>query len=139
MRIKSTITQEDGGAVVEFVALALPLFIPLAIFMTNVQHDASVQFQSRNFARQIARAYVTSHSESEGAHRVRIVEAAFTEEIFRKSLDGIQPEIEIICSLSPCLTPGSRIQVKVEIKGRDGGILSQVSSSEIVDNWKNSP
>jgi len=136
MRIRSAFSNEDGSAVVEFIALALPLFIPLAIFMANVQHDSSIQFQARNLARQVARVYVTSHSEIEGAQRVRTLEGVFMAEVFNQTSDISQPVIGIFCSASPCIKPGSRIHVEVEIVRTDGRILTKVSADEVVDKWK---
>jgi len=136
MRIRSAIRDEDGSAVVEFIALALPLFIPLAIFMANVQHDSSIQFQARNLARQVARAYVTSHSEIEGAQRVRILENTFMEEIFNQTSEISRPSIEITCSASPCLLPRSRIHIEVEIDRTDGRVLTKMGADEVVDTWR---
>jgi len=138
MKIRNILTSEEGSAIVEFIALALPLFIPLAIFMSNAQSDASIQHQTRSLARQLSRIYVTSENEAEGINRVTTLREVFIREIFRNSKYIQNPEIKILCSSSPCLLPGSTVQVSVVVRRNDGTELARVSAKEIVDLWKNS-
>ena len=136
MKISEALKDEDGSAIIEFIMIALPLFIPLAIFMTNVQADASIQYQSRNLVRQIARVYATSDSELEGIQRLTVLRETFMEEIFDQ-VTGIQvPEIFIRCSRSPCLIPGSKVQVVVVVKRSNGHVLANVAATALVDAGK---
>ena len=51
---------ERGSASVEFVALALPLFIPLIIFLQQFAGVSAEEDLARTLAREGARAYVSS-------------------------------------------------------------------------------
>jgi Flp pilus assembly protein TadG len=68
---------EDGSAIIEFVIYALPLFVPLIIYLTSINQSAQIQYEARNFARQLARAYVTSPSQEFTGARILAVKEVF--------------------------------------------------------------
>jgi hypothetical protein len=51
---------ENGSAVVEFVALALPLFVPVIIFLSQFAGLSNDEFIVRSLARESVRAYILS-------------------------------------------------------------------------------
>jgi len=51
---------ERGSAVVEFVVLALPLFVPFAIYLGFIHSQSQATFDAHNLARQAARAFIIS-------------------------------------------------------------------------------
>jgi hypothetical protein len=57
------IKSENGSASVEFIALALPLFIPLFIFLQQFAGVSAEENIARTLAREGARAYVSSSSD----------------------------------------------------------------------------
>ena len=67
---------EQGGAIVEFVALALPLFIPIFIYLGHYASISDQESVLRTLAREMSRAVVTSEND-EVAERV-------AEEVFSK-------------------------------------------------------
>ena len=127
---------ESGSAIIEFIALGIPLFLPLSIFLTSVNHDASLQSQTRNFARQIARIYVSGPSQNISVERVNVLKSIFTAEILDRIEPGLEPEIIITCSDSQCLTPGGTVKVNLYIYGHRHRLLARSSAEEIVDQWK---
>ena len=138
-RIRHLIKDESGSAIVEFVALGLPLFLPLFIFLSNVSQVSSDQRIVQNLARQVARAYVTAPDESSALARVEIVKGVFQSKYFKLNYaTGANISIQINCSASPCLTPDSNISVNATITSKDGRHTYQSSATEIVDIWRNS-
>ena len=81
---KKFLRNENGSAIIEFVIYALPLFIPLVIYLTSVNQSSEIQYEARNFARQIARAYVTSPSQELTGARVLAVTTVFAKSSLRQ-------------------------------------------------------
>lgn len=129
---------EDGSAIVEFVILALPLFIPLVIYLTSVNDSAQIQYEARNFARQVARVYVTSPSQELTAPRVAALVEVFSRSNFVENRINLPPDIQINCSLSPCLSPNGHVVVEVKLTSSSSGKSAIARASQTVDAWRNS-
>ena len=59
-KIRNLLAGENGSASVEFVALAITLFIPILIFLNNFSELSGTEILARNLVRESLRAYVTS-------------------------------------------------------------------------------
>lgn len=146
--LHSLLRTEEGSAVIEFVLLAIPLMIPIIMYLGVVHENSTINSDLHNLARQSARAFITSSDESYEPARIQNVIKIFVERILRP--DGIQevPTITIECSATPCLTPDSRVRVIASLtrsKDRLSGILRFVPTStvrfsasdiQIVDAWR---
>jgi hypothetical protein len=60
MQFLHKLKNESGSAVVEFVALALPLFVPVIIFLSQFAVLSNDEFIVRTLARESVRAYILS-------------------------------------------------------------------------------
>lgn len=129
---------EEGSAIIEFVVYALPLFVPLIIYLTSVNQSAQIQYEARNFARQLARAYVTSPSQEFTGARILAVKEVFTSSSFTINRIDPNPNIQIICSLSPCLTPTGKVSVTVRLTSIISGTSASATAIQTVDAWRNS-
>ena len=129
---------ENGSAIVEFVIFALPLFIPLVIYLTSVNHSAQIQYDARNFARQVARVYVTSPNQELTGARIQAVTDAFTSQSFAANRIALPPKIEIQCSLNPCLSPNGKVEVQVSLTSKETGRSAVATAIQTVDAWRNS-
>ncbi|TSA21732.1 MAG: hypothetical protein D4R69_02500 [Actinomycetales bacterium] len=129
---------ENGSAIVEFVIFALPLFIPLVIYLTSVNNSAQIQYDARNFARQIARVYVTSPNQELTGARIQAVTDAFTSQSFTANKIALPPKIEIHCSLNPCLSPNGKVEVQVLLTSKGSGRSAVATAIQTVDAWRNS-
>ena len=129
---------QEGSAIIEFVIYALPLFIPLVIYLTSVNQSSEIQYEARNFARQIARAYVTSPSQELTEARVLSVTAVFSKSSFLISRIDPLPKIEISCTLNPCLSPNGKVEVKVFLTSTLTGRSASATAIHTVDAWRNS-
>ena len=139
---------DSGSAIIEFVMLAVPLMIPVVIYLGVVHENSVIKNDLHNLARQSARAFITSPGESYESARLQSIVQVFETRILRP--DGITeiPTVTVECSASPCLTPDSRVKVTASlthIRDRFSGIFRfitaprvQFSASDvqIVDAWR---
>ena len=61
--VSGLVKNENGSASLEFIILAIPLFIPLALYLSSVNGNSQELQTLNNAARQSARAFVTSSTE----------------------------------------------------------------------------
>jgi hypothetical protein len=101
---------ESGSAVVEFVALALPLFVPALIFFMAISTTAKSEMESKMISRQAIHAFLGGDSESQAHARVSLLinEYRKLKGDFYQNLD-----YQIRCSEYPCLTPNGLVEVSV--------------------------
>ncbi|MEI6868305.1 MAG: hypothetical protein WCK62_07395, partial [Actinomycetes bacterium] len=125
---------ESGSAIIEFLIFALPLFLPLTIFFQSINHQAQIEFDIANYARQLARAYVSSPAEAITAPRLAAVQDLFTAKIF--SRDGIDasPSFVVACESSPCLSPNAKVEITVTASAAAKNF--KASAIEYVDAWR---
>ena len=143
-----TLRDESGSAVVEFVLLAIPLLVPIVIYLGAVHENSSINSDLHNLARQSARAFITSSSASYENARLQSVLQTFETRVFQP--DGIAeiPTVHVECSASPCLTPDSRVKVTASLERNHNNLsgifrfisapVQQFSASDvqIVDAWR---
>ena len=148
----SRVRDDRGSAVIEFVVLALPLFLPFALYLTVVNSTTQIAFDAHSLARQAARAYVTSPSQDFADARVQTVVELFTSKVLTKHGITSRPVVTFTCEAVPCLTPGAKIQATVTIPDNSqapSGYLRFIDSSaapktvvakdtQVVDLWKSS-
>ena len=148
LQFLETIRDDSGSAVVEFVVLALPLMIPIIIYLGIVQENSTINSDLHNLARQSARAFITSPSESYEDARLQSILSIFEKRVLQP--DGISelPILNVECSASPCLTPESKVRVTASltrVRNRFSGIFRFISAPtvrfsasdvQIVDAWR---
>jgi Flp pilus assembly protein TadG len=130
------LSEESGSAIVEFILFTLPLIVPLAIFLTTTSLSSSLQFDLNNYSRQLVRAYVTSPDQTQAGIRTQEVSDAFIQKIFIHDAISVNPSYSIICSLSPCLTPGGTVRVDVSAENSSTHREVTASTTELVDQWR---
>ena len=128
-QVMRVITDRSGSASVEFSMLAIPLFIPLFIFISQFSHSSDAQDSLRTLARESVRAFVSSAND----------EIAFgvAEQIIEKGgaiLGHENIEIRILCSASPCISPDTRVLVRLTSKSSSNAKI-EVSAIEYVSPW----
>jgi Flp pilus assembly protein TadG len=108
---KNAVKREEGSASVEFVVLALPLFIPIFIFLGQFSAVSSHEMVLQTLARESLRSYIESSNDQSGEALIRQVI-----EVGGKSLGLSKQEIRAIdvemkCSKSPCHLPNGRVRI----------------------------
>ena len=101
-RLGQELRSEEGSAVVEFVLLALPLFIPITMYLSAVQSNSNINRDLHNLARQSARAFITSPSESYEEARMQSVVNQFVIRVFVPNGIHETPVLNVQCSATPC-------------------------------------
>ena len=124
------IKDERGSAVVEFVALALPLFVPLFLFLNQYALQSDTEASLRTLGREMSRAFVTSEND-EIAERV-------TYEVFIKggNVLGFGDDLAdgslsytYDCQKQPCISPNNRVEITLHSRkaGRNISIIEYLS------------
>jgi Flp pilus assembly protein TadG len=130
---RSLFAGEEGSASLEFIMFALPLFIPLTLFLASVSSGVEASQRLQNLARQSARAFVTSPSEDLAPIRAhQVLDALGAQRDFAKFKEAV--EMSIHCQSQPCLTPDSK--VTIEVRDRVTGRFA--AATQIVDAWRDS-
>jgi Flp pilus assembly protein TadG len=131
----AVLKDENGSASVEFVALALPLFIPLFIFLQQFAGVSAEENIARPLAREGARAYVSSSSDQSAEEMMNKVvmvagkELGLTQEQFDRMAIGLE------CSSSPCHSPNGKVQVTIHLSANSQFRAVTASAQEYVSPW----
>ena len=112
---KTAVQRDEGSASVEFVVLALPLFIPIFIFLGQFAAVSSHEMVLQTLARESLRSYIESSNDQTGEVLIRQVI-----EVGGKNLGLSQEEISAIdvemkCSKSPCHQPNGRVRITLRM------------------------
>lgn len=132
---RAKLAREDGGAIVEFVALAIPLFIPIFFYLNSFASASVNQEIARSMAREVLRVYVIS--ENDGAAQDLSGKAA---QIMAKQwrlgnseIDSLRTRLE--CSRSPCLTANGRIKLTITFTDSTTGKEVSASAQQHLSPW----
>jgi hypothetical protein len=131
-RLRKLAFDEEGSAIVEFVVLALPLFIPLFIYLNQYAMTSDAQGSLRTLGREMARGFVTSENDnvadrvtfeifSKGAEVL-----GFSDEVFSGSLTYFYE-----CKIHPCISPNN--EIVITLKSKKSG--TSISTVEYVSPW----
>lgn len=121
---------QRGSASVEFVLLAIPLFIPLFLYMNAFSEVSDDQERLRTLARESVRAFVNSANDETAFEVARSVVSEGGQILgFENSDSEIQTDIS--CSTRPCISPDSRVVITLSIPARK----VRVSAIEYVTPW----
>ena len=130
------IRNESGSASIEFVLLAIPLFLPILIFLNQFSHLSSSELIGRNLVRESLRAYVTSNNPESARGRAlqTLYTGAGAEGLSSSDVDSLQ--LSFICSKDPCLSPEGRVQatLRMRIGDQNREVISQ--AVEYISPWQ---
>lgn len=133
--MKQLMKSERGSASIEFVALALPLFVPIIFFLHQFASVSGQEEIARTLAREGARAFVTSSNQSSAAAAMGAViqragiELGLSEEEFERMA------INLECSSSPCYSPNGKIVVTVHFGASKEFRAVTASAQEYISPW----
>lgn len=135
-RISNGICGEDGSASVEFVLLAIPLFIPILIFLAQFENLSSSELIARSLVRESLRAFVTADNPLSASNRAKQVleSGAKAQGFSRVEIDSL--DLNFQCSEIPCLSPGGRVRatLKFRIGNQNREVVSQ--AEEYISPWQ---
>ena len=137
MRVATNAVQrEEGSASVEFVLLALPLFIPILIFLGQFSAISSHEMALQTLTRESLRSYIESNNDKSGEALIRQVI-----EVGGKNLGLSQQEIRAInvemkCSKSPCHQPNGRVRITLRMDPSvSHGRIIEAAAQEYFSPW----
>jgi Flp pilus assembly protein TadG len=106
---------DRGSATVEFVVLAVLLLVPLMYVAIALSRVQAASFAADSSARAAARAFVTATDDDDGYRRAAIaVRLGLLDQGFTDPDDG---DLAVECETPvACLTPGSQIRVRVDVR-----------------------
>jgi len=128
-------SREDGGAIVEFVALAIPLFIPIFIYLNSFSSVSANEQIAQSMAREVLRVYVIS--ESDGAGQELSGRAA---QLLARQWKLSDSELATLrttmdCSHFPCLTANGRIKLTLSFIDEETRRKVSASAQEHLSPW----
>ena len=126
---------EEGSAVVEFVLLAIPLFIPIILFMSTFADVSDKESIARTLARESVRGFALSRGDLSAystAHLIA-VEGAMTLGLDRSEISSMNVHIQ--CETWPCITPRNRISVTVTFYSNQGHREIRATAEEVLSPW----
>lgn len=133
--MKSLIKCEKGGASVEFVALALPLFVPVIIFLHQFASVSSQEEIARTLAREGARAFVISRHPSNPEEAMNAVIVAAGKELGLSESEFSRMAIGLECDSSPCHSPNGKVVVTVHFGASKDARAVTASAQEYISPW----
>ena len=134
-KVPSIFSSSRGSASLEFSLLAIPLFIPLFIYMSHFAHASDGQDSLRTLARESARSFVMSRNDESAFH--------VAEQVFFNGGEalGYGAEIKenlltmkIQCEMRPCISPNAKIEVDLYLATYGEKEIS-VGAIEYVSPW----
>lgn len=135
LKSKATLNSESGSAIVEFVALAIPLFIPIFIYLNHFSSVSVNEEIARSMAREVLRVYVIS----EGDSAARDISGKATALLARQwklsdsEVKSLQTQLD--CTRFPCLSANGQIKLTITFTDEQTGRIISASALEHLSPW----
>ena len=126
---------QSGSAVVEFVALALPLFVPVIIFLSQFAGLSNDEFIVRTLARESVRAYILSANDLSATINARNTMKTGAHELGLKKERIKDLDFIVDCSGLLCITPDNKVEITITLRSQDGKRTSTATARETVSPW----
>lgn len=126
---------ETGSATVEFVALAIPLFIPIFIYLNHFSSVSANEEIARSMAREVLRVYVISENDD----AARDLSGKATQLLARQwhltDSEVASLRTRMDCTRFPCLSANGRIKLTVSFTDEQTGRDISASAQEHLSPW----
>lgn len=129
------IRSEEGSAIVEFVLLAIPLFIPIILFMSTFADVSDKESIARTLARESVRGFVLSRGDISAystAHQIA-TDGANTLGLDQKEISSMK--VDIRCDTWPCITPRNRISITITFNSNQSHREIRATAEEVLSPW----
>lgn len=129
------IRSEDGSAAIEFVLLAIPLFIPIILFMSSFADVSDKESIARTLARESVRGFVLSRGDISAystAHHIA-AEGAMALGLDTHEISSMR--VNIRCETWPCISPGNRISLTITFDSNQGNREIKATVEEVLSPW----
>jgi len=135
MKLRARLKSESGSAIVEFVALAIPLFIPVFIYMNHFSSVSVNEEIARSMAREVLRVYVLSENEfaARNLSGSALNLLARQWELTESEVATMRTQID--CTRIPCLSANARIKLTISFTDEQTGRVISASAQEHLSPW----
>jgi Flp pilus assembly protein TadG len=127
---------ESGSAIVEFVALAIPLFIPVFIYLNSFASVSGNESVVRTLAREGVRAYVASDNDYAGRATSQQAVQLIAKHLGLTNREMDSLSVRYDCSRLPCLSANSRIRLTITYVDEQSHRTIEASAQENISPWK---
>lgn len=114
-KFRKQFLNDQGSASVEFVLLALPLFIPIFIFLGQFSSVSSHEMSLQTLSRESLRAFIESNSDEAGGVLIREVIEKGGRNLGLSPREIAAIDVDLQCSNTPCHTPNGRVRIALTL------------------------
>ena len=135
MHLKSRFVSEDGSAIVEFVLVAIPLFLPIILFLNSFADVSDKEAIARSLARESVRGFALSHGDLAGYSAAQKIatDGGLALGLSEKEVGSLK--VHIRCSSWPCITPRNRVSITISFTSSDGHREIRATAEELLSPW----
>lgn len=126
---------EDGSAVVEFVLLAIPLFIPIILFMSSFADVSDKESIARTLARESVRGFVLSRGDISAYLTARQIASEGATALGLDSDEISSLKVSVRCDLWPCIAPRNRISLTITFYSNQSHREIRATAEEVLSPW----
>jgi Flp pilus assembly protein TadG len=126
---------DSGSAIVEFVALAIPLFIPIFIYLNQFSSVSGNEEIARAMAREVLRVYVISENDSAAQEQSTRAALLLAKQWNLSDIEINSLRSSLDCSSNPCLSADGRIKLTVTFVDDATGRSISASAQEHLSPW----
>jgi hypothetical protein len=135
MKFKARLKSDSGSAIVEFVALAIPLFIPIFIYLNHFSSVSVNEEIARSMAREVLRVYVISEDESAARNLSGKAINLLARQWKLTDLEVASMRAHMDCTHTPCLSANGRIKLTMSFIDEQTGRVVSASAQEYLSPW----
>lgn len=129
------LNSDSGSAIVEFVALAIPLFIPVFIYLNHFSGVSVNEEIARSMAREVLRVYVISEDESAAQDLSGKATQLLAKQWKLSNSEVASLRTRLDCSRFPCLSADGRIKLTISFVDQQTGRVVTASAQEHLSPW----
>lgn len=133
--IIKNIRSESGSAIVEFVALAIPLFIPIFIFLNHFGSVSANEEIAQAMAREVLRVYEISENDSAARELSSRATTLLAKQWQLRDSEVSSLRTSMDCSKFPCLTANGKIKLTISFTDAKTGRIISASAQEHLSPW----
>ena len=134
-KIKDRLISDSGSAIVEFVALAIPLFIPIFVYLNHFSSVSVNEEIARSLAREVLRVYVISENESAARNLSGQAIQLLARQWKLSDSEIASMRTHMDCSHTPCLSANGRIKLTITFTDNQTGRVVSASAQEHLSPW----
>ena len=135
MKFNSWLKSDSGSAIVEFVALAIPLFISVFIYLNQFSSVSVNEEIARSMAREVLRVYVISENEFAARNLSGKATNLLAQQWKLTDFEISSLRIRMDCTRFPCLSANGRIKLTISFTDEQTGRIVSASAQEHLSPW----